>query len=89
MKLSKLMRDQVVPGTQLAVYWVEHVLRHGGTEHLQLASKNMSYFELYLMDFAFVLAFLLICIVLLLCFLIRYCCSIFKSSSVHQKVKNR
>lgn len=44
------MRDQLVPGTDLAVYWIEHVLRHGGTKHLHVAAKDVSFFQKHLVD---------------------------------------
>ncbi|XP_057375386.1 UDP-glycosyltransferase UGT5-like [Daphnia carinata] len=49
-RLSMLMHDQLVPGTDLAIYWIEHVLRHGGTKHLQVASKNVPFYQRHLVD---------------------------------------
>ena len=40
-KLSQLMQDEMMPGRDVAAYWIEYVIRHGGTKHLQLASKGM------------------------------------------------
>lgn len=44
------MRDSVMPGDDIACYWIEYVLRHGGAEHLQLASKDMPLYQVYLID---------------------------------------
>ena len=49
-RLSRLMKDEMIPGKDRAVYWVEHVLRHGGAKHLQLSSKNMPFYQKYLLD---------------------------------------
>jgi hypothetical protein len=49
-RLSGLMRDRLVPGTELAVYWIEHVLRHGDTKYLQLTSKDIPLYQKYLVD---------------------------------------
>ena len=52
--MSRLMRDELLPGKEVAAYWIEHVLRHGGTKHLQLSGKDMSFYKRYLLDvFAF------------------------------------
>lgn len=47
-RLSRLMRDQLVPSREVAAYWVEHVLRHGGTQHLR--GIDMPFYQLYLLD---------------------------------------
>ncbi len=47
-----MMRDEMLPGTEVAVYWVEYVIRHGGTKHLQLSSKNMPFYQKHLLDVA-------------------------------------
>ncbi len=50
-RLSRVMRDELMPAKDVAVYWVEHVLRHNGTAHLQsLASKEMQFCQFYLID---------------------------------------
>lgn len=44
-----------MPGREVAAYWVEHVLRHGGTKHLQSSGKNMPFYQRHLLDvFAFI-----------------------------------
>jgi glucuronosyltransferase len=48
-RLSKLMQHQMMPGREVGVYWVEHILRHGG-KHLNSASKNLPFYKLYLLD---------------------------------------
>jgi len=47
-----------MPGKDIAVYWIEHVLRHGGTKHLQLASKHMPLYKRYMLDIALFLILL-------------------------------
>ena len=49
-----------MPGKDVAAYWVEHVLRHGGTKHLQLSGKDMPFHQYYLLDvFAFLITIIL------------------------------
>lgn len=54
-KGSKLIRDELVPGKDVAAYWIEYVLPHGGTQHLQLASKNMPFYQRHLLDVGFLM----------------------------------
>ncbi len=52
-----------MPGREVAAYWVEHVLRHGGTKHLQSLGKNMPFYQQNLLDvFAFLILLSLIVI---------------------------
>ena len=44
------MQDEMIPAKDVAVYWIEHVLRHGGTKHLQSRAKEMPFYQLYLLD---------------------------------------
>jgi glucuronosyltransferase len=44
------MQDEMIPAKEVAVYWIEHVLRHGGTKHLQSRAKDMPFYQLYLLD---------------------------------------
>ena len=49
------MRDELVPAKQVAAYWIEHVLRHGGTKHLQSRAREMPFYQIYLLDVALAL----------------------------------
>lgn len=82
------MRDELMPGKEVAVYWVEHVLRHGGTKHLQLSGRDMPFYQRYLLD---VIAFLLLvgCLALyieyrLICWLLSKFC---RRSSTKRKTQ--
>jgi len=56
-KLSNVMRDQLLPGGELGAYWVEYVLRHKDEmKLLRLASVKMPFYKVYLLDFALVAA---------------------------------
>ncbi|KAI5633116.1 UDP-glucoronosyl and UDP-glucosyl transferase domain-containing protein [Phthorimaea operculella] len=55
-RLKILMRDEPMSGLQRAVWWTEHVLRHGGARHLRAPAANISwgqYLELELMEYLF------------------------------------
>lgn len=53
-KVSSVFRDRPQPPLETAVYWIEHVARHGGT-HLRPASADIPFYRYLLLD---VLAFL-------------------------------
>ena len=59
-RVSNSLKDQLVPSKDLAIYWVEHVLRHGGTKHLQSSAKEMPFYQIYLIDIWLFLAFILV-----------------------------
>jgi len=61
-----------MPGKDVAVYWIEHVLRHGGTKHLQLASKHMPLYKRYMLDIALFLILLSV-VVLVISFISLKC----------------
>ncbi|KAG7160269.1 2-hydroxyacylsphingosine 1-beta-galactosyltransferase-like 3 [Homarus americanus] len=63
---STLLRDQETPPLQRAVYWTEHVLRHGGAPHLRSPAANMPLHQYFLLDVAAVLAVAAAVLVLLL-----------------------
>ncbi|XP_037299195.1 uncharacterized protein LOC115452065 [Manduca sexta] len=46
-KLRDVMQDQPQGSLERAVWWTEHVLRHGGAEHLRSPAANMSWTQYY------------------------------------------
>lgn len=64
-KRSALFKDQETSSLDRAVYWTEHVLRHGGADHLRSAAANMSIHQYLLVDVAVVL--IIAALVLLFC----------------------
>ena len=60
---QRLLREQPVPPRDLAVHWVEHVIRHGGAPHLRSVGADLNFLQYYSLD---VLAFLLAVLLLLL-----------------------
>ena len=66
------MKDELVPSVDVSVYWVEHVLRHKGAKHLQLASRNMPFYEKYLLDVVFFLLTLATVVAFVLFAIVRF-----------------
>lgn len=44
------MHDQPVKPLDLAVYWVEHVIRHKGAPHLRSAGLDLAWYQRELID---------------------------------------
>ncbi|XP_066268019.1 UDP-glucuronosyltransferase 2C1-like isoform X2 [Branchiostoma lanceolatum] len=55
-RLSRLHRDQPQPPMERAVWWIEHVIKHGGLSHLRARAVDLPWYQYYLLDVA---AFLL------------------------------
>lgn len=49
-KLSRLHRDQPVKPLDLAVFWIEYVMRHKGARHLRTHANKMSWFVYHSVD---------------------------------------
>ncbi|XP_034482592.1 UDP-glucuronosyltransferase 2B15-like [Drosophila innubila] len=57
MKLrSKRLRDTPVPPLELAVWWVEYLMRHPDPVHLHSTAKELNYFQAHSLDVLAVLA---------------------------------
>ena len=55
-RLSRLHRDQPQSPMERAVWWIEHVIKHGGLPHLRARAVELPWYQYYLLDVA---AFLL------------------------------
>ena len=83
--MSQLMQDEMMSGREVAVYWIEHVLRHGGTKHLQNRAKYLPFYQRHLLD-----VWLFLSVVLAISIYINYkmfCWILHKSKTSHPKVK--
>lgn len=49
-KLSRLHRDQPMKPLDLAVFWIEYVMRHKGAQHLRTHADKMSWFVYHSVD---------------------------------------
>ncbi|PZC71193.1 hypothetical protein B5X24_HaOG200288 [Helicoverpa armigera] len=65
-KLGKVMFDQPQPPLERAVWWTEHVLRHGGARHLRSPAANMSWTQFLELELVLTVVAVLLPIVFLL-----------------------
>ncbi|XP_066257472.1 UDP-glycosyltransferase UGT5-like isoform X2 [Euwallacea similis] len=49
-KLSERFRDREVPPIQTAVYWIEHIARNKGGQHMRSAAIGMPFYQYFLLD---------------------------------------
>lgn len=52
-KRSQIIKDKPLNPVDIAVYWVEYILRHKGALHLQPASLDLNIFEYIILDIGF------------------------------------
>ncbi|XP_066146784.1 uncharacterized protein [Euwallacea fornicatus] len=61
-KQSKILYDQPMKSLDVAIYWIEYVLRHNGAVHLNYEGTNLPFYQFYHLDiYAF---FAVVCYVL-------------------------
>ncbi|XP_066289817.1 UDP-glucuronosyltransferase 2C1-like [Branchiostoma lanceolatum] len=51
-RLSRLYRDQPQTAMERAVWWIEHVIKHGGLPHLRARAVDLPFYQYYLLDVA-------------------------------------
>eukprot|EP00058_Branchiostoma_floridae_P017198 XP_002602686.1 hypothetical protein BRAFLDRAFT_210219 [Branchiostoma floridae] len=51
-RLSRLHRDQPQSPMERAVWWIEHVIKHGGLHHLRARAVELPWYQYYLLDVA-------------------------------------
>ncbi|XP_063286097.1 UDP-glucuronosyltransferase 1A1-like isoform X5 [Pelobates fuscus] len=90
-RLSALHLDRPIHPLDLAVYWVEFVMRHKGAPHLRPAAHDLNFFQYHSLD---VIGFLLLVIITTLfislkcsCMVFRRCCG--RRSSPKSKSKSK
>lgn len=49
-EISKIFRDRPISALDETIYWIEHVIRHKGANHIRSSAVNMSWFTYFLLD---------------------------------------
>ena len=73
-RLSSLFHQQLQPPLERAVFWTEFVLRHNGTDHLRLGSRDLSPLQRNLIDVYLILFLSAILPFVFLSFCLKKCC---------------
>ncbi|XP_045506849.1 UDP-glucosyltransferase 2-like [Colias croceus] len=70
-RLRSLMREHPVPPLELAVWWVEHVLRHGG-QHLRSPAAGLTWTQYYEVPLVLTVAAVCLTVLLVIVLLVLY-----------------
>uniref|UniRef100_A0A1A9WJX2 UDP-glucuronosyltransferase n=1 Tax=Glossina brevipalpis TaxID=37001 RepID=A0A1A9WJX2_9MUSC len=49
-KISQIFKDRPISARDMAMYWIEYVIRYRGANHLRSAGRDLKWFEFYLLD---------------------------------------
>lgn len=78
-RLRTLMNDQPTSSLERAIWWTEHVLRHG-TKHLRAPAANMHWFEYYDVQLVVIVLCAVLTVILVGCIVLRKIVKLFTSS---------
>ncbi|XP_036399592.1 UDP-glucuronosyltransferase 2C1-like isoform X1 [Megalops cyprinoides] len=73
-RLSRLHRDQPMKPLDLALFWIEFVMRHKGAAHLRTESYKMPWYVYHSVDVIAVLLALMLLILIIVIAVIRFLC---------------
>ncbi|CAO1433288.1 unnamed protein product [Diamesa serratosioi] len=62
----ELTQTSPTAASQIAIYWIEQVLKHNGLKHLKVASSKLSFYKLYLLDIISVIFIILLAYTLIM-----------------------
>lgn len=79
------MQDEPMSGKDIAVYWIEYVIRHRDAKHLRVSARNLPFYQIYMLD---VLAFVIM-IVFSICLISYWILSKLFHSFTAEKVKQK
>ena len=66
-KASELMKSQSpLKPKELAIFWIEQVLKHKGLRHLQSEARMFNFFKLYLIDIISIIVIIFLIYILLI-----------------------
>ncbi|XP_061679884.1 UDP-glucuronosyltransferase 2C1-like isoform X2 [Syngnathoides biaculeatus] len=73
-RLSRLQSDQPMKPMDLAVFWIEYVIRHKGASHLKAQSNKMSSIVYHSVDVILVLLAVAFLLIVTCLFMLRFMC---------------
>lgn len=78
-RASSILRDNPTSIMDKAVFWIEHVIRHGGAPHLRTAANDLYWFQYCLLDviavFSLLLAFVFYSNYRCCCYVLKKACN--------------
>lgn len=84
---SSLLREQPVSPLENAIFWVEHVIKHKGADHLKVFALKLPWYKFYMVDVvAFLLSVLLVLVIIFL-LVIKFVCRLCNYKNFKRKVE--
>ena len=66
-KVSALMKISfAMSPTETAIYWIKQVIQHKGLDHLKIEVRRLNFFQLYMLDVAFLISIIILIYILLM-----------------------
>ncbi|XP_072946229.1 UDP-glucosyltransferase 2-like [Epargyreus clarus] len=84
-RLRSLMYDKPQTSLERAIWWTEHVLRHGGAKHLRTSAANVFWPEYFELDLVLILLVIILSLVGLICVIIYYICKFVSKQIMNNK----
>uniref|UniRef100_A0A6B2EIL5 Putative udp-glucuronosyltransferase n=1 Tax=Phlebotomus kandelakii TaxID=1109342 RepID=A0A6B2EIL5_9DIPT len=88
-KVSHLFRDNLETPLNTAMYWIEHVGRNRGADHLKSAARNLNWFQYLMLDVIGLLVVVYLIIATAAYFLMERLCGKKKSSPKDKKISKQ
>lgn len=85
-RVNEILEDRPMSGLETAVWWIEYVLRHQGTQHFRSRVADVAWYEYFLIDVFTFLVCVLVVFIFVLYKLVRFVISKLISSS-REKIK--
>ncbi|XP_077983085.1 2-hydroxyacylsphingosine 1-beta-galactosyltransferase-like [Glandiceps talaboti] len=84
-RLSRIHRDQPMSPGDTTVFWIEHVIKHGGG-HLRAEAFNLNFFQYFMLDVMVVLVVIILAIIIIVIKTLTIICrSLFKRNANKEK----
>lgn len=87
LKASDLFRDVPIKPMELAMYWIEYVIKHDGAKHLKARSVNFGWFKYTMTDVAFIYIAIFATSFLLSVLIIKLCIQRYRAKEHKGKFK--
>ncbi|KAJ8918832.1 hypothetical protein NQ315_011118 [Exocentrus adspersus] len=83
---SQLMHDRPVKPLDLAIYWIEFVIRHKGAPHLKVAGVDLPWYKYLLLDVITFVVLIVVSSLAILCVICKRVCCRTRSDKVKVKI---
>lgn len=86
--IAKKYMDRPIHPADLAVYWVEYMIRHGTAAHFDIAARDLYFYQTMNLDIMLILSILTLVVFLVLYFIIAHIIKKFNEQKICSKKNN-